>query len=676
MLNPVYCFKSMKKLFLFILCLLGASPVFCQQQIPLNEKHYLDSLQNILKTSGADSSKANANFLLVDYWKFKDTLKSKSYLLAGKKIAKKDAYSTALSYFYEGQYYFNWDKARASVAFKKAADALAVFTTKKAYARRAAAWYNYAIMNMDKGYGFIAKITLEKAIPDAEKTGDPTQVAQYYTRLATILMNNSQFAKATLYNEKAISLLEKAKKDKTSLLFAYLGGVSIYCYENRAEKAKVLLDKAYPLLKPFPESVNYTLYYYNETLYFTTIQSFNKALASIEKGIVLVKKYHQTQLYQMFLYSKYEIFGKQKEYKKARQILLDIIKEGTLTASMIDKATIYGEVAKTSAKLNDYKEAYTWLSKYRVVNDSVNSDQTNLKINELETKYRSVKNQQKIASLEAQNKQALLNARNNRLYNLVLGLGCLFLLVSLVFVAVIARNRSKLAEQKEINYRQQLSEMEQKQQLKVTKAMLDGEEHERERVARDLHDGLGGMLAGVKIGLSGWTDTQPGASQDKDLHRIIGQLDTSVSELRRIARNMVPETLLDFGLEVALKDLCEFHMRDGLQIAFEAFNIETSIPISTQLHIYRIVQELLSNAIKHARASSIILQCTQDAKVFLITFEDNGIGFDRKKQEQSKGMGLKSIRNRVDFFNGQLEIISGVGEGTTINIELNIDATK
>ncbi|MCX2431401.1 sensor histidine kinase [Pedobacter sp. GR22-10] len=667
----------MKKLSLFILCLLSVHYVFCQQQIPINEKHYLDSLQNILKTSGADSSKANANFLLVDYWKFKDTLKSKAYLLAGKKIAKKDPYSIAVSSFYEGEYYFNWNKARASVAFRKAADALSYFTTKKAYVMRAAAWYNYAIMNIEKeGYSFITKITLEKAIPDAEKSGDSTLVAQYYTRLSTILMNNSQFAKATFYNQKAISLLESAKHDKTSLLFAYLSGVSIYCYENHAEKAKTLLNKANALLKPFPESVNYTLYFYNEVLYFSTIQAFDRALSSINKGIVLAKKYHQNQLYQQFLFRQYNIFGQQKEYRKARQILLDIIKEGTLTASMIDKATIYGEVAKTSAKLNDYKEAYKWLSKYRSVSDSINNDQIKVKVNELETKYRSVQNQHKIASLEVQNKQALLNARNNRLYNLVLGLGCLFLLASLVFVAVIARNKSKLAEQKEINYRQQLSEMEQKQQLKVTKAMLDGEEHERERVARDLHDGLGGMLAGVKIGLSGWTDTRPGASQDKDLHRIIGQLDTSVSELRRIARNMVPETLLDFGLEVALKDLCEFHMRDNLQIAFEAFNILTNIPIAIQLHIYRIAQELLSNAIKHAQASSIILQCTQDAKVFLITLEDNGIGFDHLREEKSKGMGLKSIRNRVDFFNGQMEILSAEGEGTTINIELNIDATK
>jgi two-component system NarL family sensor kinase len=137
---------------------------------------------------------------------------------------------------------------------------------------------------------------------------------------------------------------------------------------------------------------------------------------------------------------------------------------------------------------------------------------------------------------------------------------------------------------------------------------------------------------------------------------------------------MVPETLLDFGLETALKDLCEFHMRDDLHIAFESFNIEKNIGLSVQLNIYRIVQELLSNAIKHAHSRNIILQCTQNDTVFLITIEDDGVGFDTTKKAHRKGMGLENLQNRISFLNGHFEITSAVNEGTTINIELNIYA--
>lgn len=666
----------MTKFFLFLICILVSFKSVGQQQVPLNEQHYLDSLHHILQKKITDSSRASTNFLLVEYWKYKDTLKSKAYLEAGTAAAKNDKFLNALALFSKGQYYFNWNKAKASDAFKKAAEALSPFNTKIAYAKQAASWFNYALMNVDKmGYGFMTKITLEKAIPIIEKTGDPARIAYYYTQLSTILMNNYQFSKATAYNEKAIALLETKNPGSTDLLFSYLSGVSIYCYDNKTDKAQVLLQKAQRLLKPYPSSLNYPIYYYNEALYYSTKTLYDKALASIDRGIPLAKKYNQKQIYQQFFFRRYDIYQQQKKYAEARQILLDIVKEGTLTAKINDRAEIYLELAKMSEKLRDYKEACHWLNKYRQTNDSISNDLTKVKINELETKYRSARNQQKIQALQSENRQAQLNSRNDRLYRLIFGLGCLFLLLLLVFVLLTARSRRKLAQQKEINYKQQLSEMEKKQQLKITKAMLEGEELERERVARDLHDGLGGMLSGVKIGLSGWTDTQPGMSGDKDLHRIIGQLDTSVTELRRIARNMVPETLLKFGLEIALKDLCEFYMRDGLRITSEMFGIQKNIAMNVQLNIYRIVQELISNAIKHAHADNLILQCSQNENTIFITFEDNGQGFDMDTLSDKKGMGLDNLKNRIAFLQGKFEVHSAPGEGTSIDIELktNID---
>ncbi|MCC8407824.1 histidine kinase [Mucilaginibacter sp. UR6-1] len=665
----------MKKIYLISICLLIAITAFSQQQIPLNEKHYLDSLESILRTKNPDSTKASANFSLVEYWKVKDTVKSKSYLLRGKQLAEKYPYYKALSLFYEGQYYFSWNPVKASASFKKAEQAFAAFKTPKGYGRRAAAWFNYALMNKDeKGYEFVTRIILEKVLPNAEKAGERVMLAHFYTQLSTLLMNNYQFARAGNYNQKAIDLLQKENPDSPNLLFAYLNGVSIYCYDGKPAKAEPLLQKAKALLIPYPGSVNYPLYYYNEALYNSTAKKLDQALLSADKGMALAKKYNQKQIYQQFFFRKYEVYGQQKAYAKARQILLDIVKDGTLTAAINDKATIYSELAKTSQNLNDYKEAYNWLSKYQKLKDSINNNQTELKVSELETKYRTTQNQQKIAALQAQNKQAALEVKNENLYKWLLALGCLTLLITLGLVIVNARNSRKLSAQKEINYRQQLQDLEQKQQLKVTKAMLDGEEHERERVARDLHDGLGGMLAGVKIGLSGWSNTHSDAATDKDLHRIIGQLDSSVSELRRIARNLLPETLLKFGLEVALKDLCEFYMRDDLHIDFQAFNIRKDIALSIQLNIYRIVQELISNTIKHAGATQIILQCSQNDAVFYITIEDDGCGFDITILENMKGMGLENLKNRITFLNGKFELQSAINEGTTINIELNTNA--
>ncbi len=264
-----------------------------------------------------------------------------------------------------------------------------------------------------------------------------------------------------------------------------------------------------------------------------------------------------------------------------------------------------------------------------------------------------------------------MSAKNNRLINWLLGSVSLFLLLVALLALLYYRNNKKLSVQKELNYQQRLKDIEQQHQLTITTAMLKGEEQERNRIARDLHDGLGGMLAGVKINLSGLAGATV-QDMDPGLNKVIGQLDNSVNELRRIARNMMPETLLKFGLETALKDLCESVMAEQMHVDFQSFGIETDIPLEKQITIYRIVQEILSNAVRHAQATRIVLQCSQNGDTFFVTAEDNGKGFNTDAREQKQGMGLSNIRNRVDYLKGKLEIVSAINEGTTINIELNV----
>ena len=104
---------------------------------------------------------------------------------------------------------------------------------------------------------------------------------------------------------------------------------------------------------------------------------------------------------------------------------------------------------------------------------------------------------------------------------------------------------------------------------------------------------------------------------------------------------------------------------------FQPFNIQASLPLPLQINIYRIVQEIVANAVRHAQAKNIILQCSQNDPGFFITVEDDGIGFDQEELRDKKGMGLMNVRSRVDYMNGRLEVISAKGEGTTVNIELN-----
>lgn len=661
--------------FLWLFCiLLGFSfSMTAQQLLPINEKTYADSLKHIVYSTKTDSVRANASYLLSDYWRAKDTVRSRLFLNKGKQLSAKNAYLNALYIFYEGQHLSSFKPAKAQLLLQKATQKLAAFHTPASYEATAAAWYNYAILQRNKkGDPFVINILLNKSIPLAQKSGKPEKTAHYYSQLGTLFMYNAQFDKAEIYNNKAISLLEKNNPGASVLMLAYLGAASNYIYQGNNDEAKIVLDKAKKILEPYPESTHYPYYYYNEGLYMIAKGYFNNALKSLDKGMAMAKKLNQPTLLQMLIFRKYDIYLQLEQYQNARSLLLSLLQEGTLATELNNRKMFYTQLASVNEKMGNLKEAYEWQSQYSKLSDSINDGKLKEKINELEVQFQNAENQKKITALETDKKEADLAASNNRLFSGLLGASALFFLVIALLAIAFNRNQKKLSEQKEINHQQQLKELHQQQLLSTTEAMLEGEERERRRVARDLHDGLGGMLAGIKIKLSGEMSDHHKNPNPEEIHKIIGQLDNSVTELRRIARNMMPETLLRFGLETALKDLCESLQNQNMTISYESFNIDNDMAVATQVIIYRIIQEALSNAIRHAESHNIMVQCSQNEKTFFITVEDDGKGFDKNILENKTGIGITNIENRAKYLNGKVEIHSAPNEGTTINVELNV----
>ncbi|UKB78303.1 sensor histidine kinase [Chryseobacterium sp. MEBOG07] len=233
------------------------------------------------------------------------------------------------------------------------------------------------------------------------------------------------------------------------------------------------------------------------------------------------------------------------------------------------------------------------------------------------------------------------------------------------------KNKIKLDKQIEINLIQNIKEQKQLEELKITRALLDGEEHERQRISQELHDGVGGLFSTVKLNFSLWSENS-NLEDKSDFNEILNQLDYSISELRRISENMSPASLINYGLIYSIDDLCAFFSAKKITIEFLPLNInEKIISQNSQLNIYRIIQELLTNVIKHSHAKKVFIQCSQSENLFLITVEDNGIGIG--KYFNDKGHGIFNIRKRVDYMNGKMDIKSKDNLGTIINIELIIN---
>ncbi|HRI25212.1 MAG TPA: sensor histidine kinase [Ferruginibacter sp.] len=304
---------------------------------------------------------------------------------------------------------------------------------------------------------------------------------------------------------------------------------------------------------------------------------------------------------------------------------------------------------------------------YRKLYDSVFNQQAASNIQELESKYRSTEKQNEIIRLQGEKKiQDLSIQRKNILNGILIGSVAMILLVS----GLAYRNH----KQKQKLQQQRINELETEKQLMATEAVLKGEEKERTRLAKDLHDGLGGMLSGIKYSLNtmkGNLIMTPENAQA--FERSMDMLDSSIQEMRRVAHNMMPEALVKFGLDTALKDFCNDINKSGaLQVNYQSIGLENiSIDQTTSITIYRVVQELINNTMKHAAAKSAIVQVSKTDGAISITVEDDGKGFDTSVLKGARGIGWSNIQSRVEYLKGKLDVQSAPGEGTSVHIELN-----
>ena len=626
-----------------------------------------DSLETLLKKEKNALKKADLLLEIANYLSDIDTVEAISYIKKAKKlIPENNKYLKGKVQFSFGQQFFGIDTEKAQKFYQNALKLLEKEQTKESFALMANAWHNYAVQEQyqDNSDIFIS-IILNKSIPLAAKAGRKDLEAQYLNDIGAELYNRKLYEKSISYFDQSLKTIEKEPENYNVLerkIEFNVNAAQSYLYLNNSAKAKKYLQSAEAIIRRYPQNPLAVFFYLVNAKYFQLNRDYENSLRYLNKG--LEAPAITPQDYFGLIYQKAFSLRNLNRPKEALAVLQTIINRKDLMSTKLNARILHNEMSKIYAELNDYKNAYEHQLETKSLSDSLLAEERDSKALMMETKFRTAEKEKQLAVQELE-----INKKNQYMWTFIIS--TLVFLGAGVFTYFYFRNKKKLSEQREINLRQKLKDKEQTEQLKVTKAILDGEERERERVAKDLHDGLGGMLAGVKINLSTWSSNHLEEDQYESFHKILNQLDSSVSELRRVARNLMPESLLNFGLEIALKDLCEFYMKDGLTIDFQAINIQKNLPLNLQVNIYRIVQELLNNAVKHSGADNILVQCSQNGEEFYITVEDNGKGITESEMSKVKSLGLKNLQNRVDFLKGKMEIQSTENQGTSVNIQIN-----
>ncbi|HZI25075.1 MAG TPA: sensor histidine kinase [Chryseolinea sp.] len=214
-------------------------------------------------------------------------------------------------------------------------------------------------------------------------------------------------------------------------------------------------------------------------------------------------------------------------------------------------------------------------------------------------------------------------------------------------------------------------------QQRMMEATMESEENERRRLAGELHDSVGGMLSTIRVGLSTLAKQLPD-SKIVDQSKLM--LDDTLTSVRRISLDLMPSTLEKFGLVPALRELCErFQATALIPINFEEHGNMREIESKRELKIFRIVQELMNNAIKHAQATAIGVVVSWDDEL-KITVEDNGIGFDLSQKFSSStngsGLGLYNMQNRSRLLNARLDFDAQANKGSKITLAVPYETTE
>jgi two-component system, NarL family, sensor kinase len=307
------------------------------------------------------------------------------------------------------------------------------------------------------------------------------------------------------------------------------------------------------------------------------------------------------------------------------------------------------------------------------IDEVLYSDKILKNTQELDAKYSLNKKQSQIDDLNKQREIQQLTIKQRSTMNWALsGLVLVIVLIGLLYNRNY-RQKKKLLQAGVMLQQQRIAELEKERQLLAAHGVMQGQLEERTRLAKDLHDGLGSILSSAKYSFSNMKENLPDRLvTPAAFDRSMSMLDLSISELRRIAQNMMPEALVKFGLDTALKDFCNSVEQSGaLQLTYQSFEIrENSIPAITAGSVYRIIQELVNNILKHAGATTALVQLIRKDDTLSITVEDNGRGFNASILETSDGSGYLNLRNRVEYLNGTLDIQTAPDKGTSVNIEI------
>lgn len=478
--------------------------------------------------------------------------------------------------------------------------------------------------------------------------------AESYAAMGGYYATTGDNEKALKYHLQALALRE-ANKDLGAMANSYDNIGIIYRKQEDYREALKWLNKARGIYEQLYDSSNIA-FIYND------IGAVHSKAGALDSGDYYLKKSiaMREHMYEYIeLAYTYNYLGENYERMRELDSAETYIKKALALAIEIKNNKQHYEALESLSDFYSrnrmYDSAYAYLRSYNHFRDSMRSMDNEKLISELNTKYETEKKEKKIQEQEFE-----LTRRNY-----LLG-GALFILLFGSLLGYSAYRRYKLKQQAAL----QQAVLE--QQELATKAVLEAEENERQRIATDLHDGVGQMMSAVRINLSNISNSIRFENDDEQKHfeNALKLVDDSCAEVRAVSHNIMPNALLRNSLAAAVRSFINKINEDVITINLYSEGLNEHIDENVENMLYRVIQECINNVIKHAKANTLDMSLIKEGHEISITIEDNGVGFDTANSKKFEGVGLKSIKSRVGYLKGTVEWDSRPGEGTVVTINV------
>lgn len=527
---------------------------------------------------------------------------------------------------------------------------------------------NKGIIHINKGEYVKALEIILEAIDYEILVGDKKGMAQGYLNVGVVHYYMGDMDNTLKYFKKSAEITKEIG-DLKVLKKAYINIGAIHQHKKELNEALDYYRKGHEIAVEVNDQTDITITLHNMAQVYVKMGSLDKAEELYYKSLEFEEKFENQRGIAIDYINLGELYAERKDFKKSEEFYEKAIKITRNKGYIKELESAFGGISEMYAENKQFEKAFLNSVRFVELKDSLVNEENQKNFAELRTKYETVEKEKALAEeqvktevLSKEKAKAELKAANRTKWVLIL----LALVIGsgLVFMLIVQRNKRRAQAEKDAAL---IAERD-----RGTKAVFTAQENERKRISKDLHDGVGQQLSGLKMAFQklGFDIKQIAPNKTEEVEKLSSILSESADEVRAISHQMMPKALTELGLIEAIEDMLKKSLGIAkIKFAFEHFGITDRLSEQIEISLYRVAQELINNIIKHAKATEVSVQLFKNGDKLILVIEDNGTGI---KNSVGDGHGLLNIRSRINTLHGEVNLEPSPNSGTLATIRIPI----